>query len=80
MNPPLKVAALLSSKMYDIDNLLSDPPVLQGLLSSAAYKAAAEAGTTLPDDWSVNVTVSVIVSSHFSDERVLRLEGVVIPI
>ena len=79
MNPPLKVGAMLSSNGYDIDSIKDDLPVVRGILESYAPKASEEAGVPLPDSWSVDVTVRTVVDSMWTDERVLRLEGVVIP-
>jgi hypothetical protein len=79
MNPPLKVGALLSSRYAPIDALIADPPVLATVLRRYAPKAAEEQGVALPDTWTVDVTVSKIITNRWSDERVLRLEGVVIP-
>lgn len=78
MNSPLKVGALLSSRYYPIDALITDPPILNALLSRYVPKAADERGVKLPDRWTVDVTTSEIITDRWSDERVLRLEGVVI--
>lgn len=69
---------MLSSKTHDIDSIAADPDVIRGILNSYVYDAV-ERGTQLPDAWMVDITVNVIVGSRFTDERVLRLEGVVTP-
>lgn len=69
---------MLSSKTHDIDSIAADPDVIRGILNGYVYDAV-ERGTQLPDAWMVDITVKVIVGSRFTDERVLRLEGVVTP-
>ena len=77
MTKPLRVAALLPSKMYDIDAITDDPPVIRGILEGYARREAAR-GAVLPDNWGIEVTANVIITSRFQpDERVLRIEGVV---
>ena len=77
MNEPLRVAALLPSQIYDIDAIADDPPVIRGILEGYARQKAAKGGV-LPDDWSIEITVNVIITSRFQlDERVLRIEGAV---
>lgn len=78
MDKPLRFGALMSSKTYDIDAITNDPEQIRAILSQYVYDAI-ERGTRLPENWTLDVTVNLIVNTRYSDERALCIEGVVIP-
>jgi hypothetical protein len=77
MDSPLTIGALLPSKYYDITAIKEDLPVIRRVLSGYARRASDERGEQLPSNWTIDVTISEVVTDQFTKERALHLEGTV---